>query len=770
MSRRRLARALVLVPLATAAPWTGACLGPPPLSGGRATAAGPASSSSPTDRDEAPATSTAGTPYTWKNVTILGGGFVTGIVFSPVERGLVYARTDVGGAYRRDPTSGVWIALTDHFGRADANYLGVESIAADPVDANKVYAAVGTYIKDWAGNGAILRSSDRGASFAITPLPLKMGGNEDGRSNGERLAIDPHRPNRLFFGSRDRGLWTSEDGGVTFARNPAFGRDREPSGAGITFVAFDRRGSVVDQPTRTVYLGFADPEHSLYRSRDAGASFEEVPGRPTGLIPSHAAFDANGTLYLSYGNRPGPNDVTDGAIYRLDPNGVFTAISPITPQGDDKFGYGGLAVDPRRPGTVLVSTLDRWTKGDELFLSHDGGKRWAPLISTAVRDVAGAQYLFWGKPRLDPPHWVGDVDIDPFDSNRALFVTGAGIWGTRDLGRAESGAPLHFAFENRGLEETVVHALVSPPTGPPLVSGVSDICGFRHDELETAPAAMHHPPCNTTQSLDAAGLRPQVMARVGTVWGKGAHGAYSLDGARSWTAFRSEPEHGEQGGAVAVTADGARFVWSTKGAVPSVSRDGGQSWVPARGLPPALVAPGWVAVNLRPAADRVRPELVYVLDTARGDVYVSRDGGEHFALGFGGLPALAEWARSSGSIQTPLGQAGRVYVTTGKDVHRSLDAGASFEALGSVEESHALGFGKAAKGHRLPTLFLVGKVRGSYGFFRSDDDGRTWVRINDDAHQFGFVGQISGDPRRFGRVYVGSGGRGILYGEPREAP
>ena len=53
------------------------------------------------------------------------------------------------------------------------------------------------------------------------------------------------------------------------------------------------------------------------------------------------------------------------------------------------------------------------------------------------------------------------------------------------------------------------------------------------------------------------------------------------------------------------------------------------------------------------------------------------------------------------------------------------------------------------------------------GFFRSDDAGSTWQRINDDRHQFGFTGQITGDPRTYGRVYVGTGGRGILYGDPK---
>ena len=42
-------------------------------------------------------------------------------------------------------------------------------------------------------------------------------------------------------------------------------------------------------------------------------------------------------------------------------------------------------------------------------------------------------------------------------------------------------------------------------------------------------------------------------------------------------------------------------------------------------------------------------------------------------------------------------------------------------------------------------MYLVGKVKGTAGFFRSDDLGVTWVRINDDQHQFGFVGTITGD-------------------------
>jgi hypothetical protein len=80
-------------------------------------------------------------PYLWKNVVIKGGGFVSGIVMSPALSGLVFARTDVGGAYRFDPAAQRWMPLTDWVGHDNSNLIGIESIAADPVDPNRVYLA-----------------------------------------------------------------------------------------------------------------------------------------------------------------------------------------------------------------------------------------------------------------------------------------------------------------------------------------------------------------------------------------------------------------------------------------------------------------------------------------------------------------------------------------------------------------------------------------------------------------------------------------------------
>ena len=97
-------------------------------------------------------------PYRFHNVVIGGGGgFIPGIVFSTTEPGLVYARTDIGGAYRFDPEAGRWIPLLDWIGFPDWNLSGVESIAIDPVDPERVYLAVGTYTNEYATeNGAII--------------------------------------------------------------------------------------------------------------------------------------------------------------------------------------------------------------------------------------------------------------------------------------------------------------------------------------------------------------------------------------------------------------------------------------------------------------------------------------------------------------------------------------------------------------------------------------------------------------------------------------
>ncbi|MGC4088869.1 MAG: hypothetical protein QM756_13405 [Polyangiaceae bacterium] len=748
-------------------PFAAACVGPPQRGAVQATT----QSTAPSSSGSGDVSSIA---YNWKSVVINGGGYVTGFAFSPVKAGIFYARTDIGGAYRYEPSDRSWVPITDFVSRADANYMGIESIAADPVNADRVYMAVGMYAQTWAGPGAFMRSDDRGNTWRITRMStLKMGGNDLGRGNGERLAIDPNQPKTLFFGSRLSGLWKSADESDNWSPVDSFPVKEDPKGWGISFVLFDPSSGKPGQPTKIIYAGVTRTEQNLYRSVDSGATWQLVPKQPSGFLPSRGAIDRDGTLYVSYGNDPGPFAVQNGALYRYEPKrDAWTDVSPIKPTEKDKFGYGAVAVDPSHPGTLVTTTIDRWTMGGEVFRSTDGAKTWKPVMAKAVFDSAGIAHPYHHRDKLGAPQWMGDIKIDPFAPDHAAVTDGGGIWATEDLTKADTNEPTHWVYRTKNLEETAINGLISPPEGPPLVSVMGDLCGFRHDLLDESPKRgnFQNPTCASASGLDFAGKKPAVMVRAGSYpWddSKLPRGSVSSDGGASWTQFGSEPASSGGMGSITVSADGATILWAPKDARPSRSSDRGATWTAAKGLPDPVKVPDWAPVSLRLAADRVNPKKFYAYDLIAGKGYVSQDGGATFTFTTGVLTSLPEYGLIVGSIQTVPELEGHIWITGGKELFHSNDSGNSYSAAPNVEESYAVGFGATMPGKKYPSIYLSGKVSGVSGFFRSDDEGATFSRINDDQHQYGGANVIIGDPRKPGRVYVAPGGRGIVYGDPK---
>jgi len=711
------------------------------------------------------------TRYTWRNVAIIGGGFVSSIIFSRQVDGLAYARTDVGGAYRRDPGSETWQPLLDWVSRDQADYFGVESLALDPTDPDRVYLAVGLYTKSWGGPGAMLRSKDRGRTWETTKMPIKMGGNEWGRSCGERLAVDPNQPSRVFFGSRQAGLLVSEDHGETWEKRPGLPAGTGSDPIGITALVFDAKSGKPGLATPVIYAAVDQDGGSVSQSRDAGKTWATLKGQPKRMLACHVDLDERGLLWATYGNGPGPNDVSDGAVYTLDPKqGTATDVSPLKPSADDKFGYAGLAVDHTQPGRLLVTTIDRWTHKDEIFFTNDGAKTWKPIAKPAHWDVNGAHWATLHRDTIGVPWWMGDIALDPFQPNHAEIS--AGIWSTTHLDQAAASKPVEFRLTNQGIEESVVNVLVSPPEGAPLLSAVKDFCGLRHTKLdESPPEGAYNPPCQETSGLDFAEREPNLMVRTGTVWGFSdkpePNGLLSTDGGKTWQGFASAPPGAKTGGMVAITADGSSIVWTFKHDPVMVSRDRGKTWQNVKGLRASADVPDWSAGDLQPAADRVDPKRVVIYDALEGVLYVSSDGGETFGKGATSLPAIPNYSLMVADIEAVPGLSGHLWISTGKALYRSTDGGKTANPVSSVEESYGVGIGKAAPGAKYPTVFLSGKVGGTKSVFRSTDEGNHWLRVSDDDHQYGIVNVVEGDPRVFGRVYLGPNGRGIVVGEPR---
>ncbi|MFD3663887.1 RICIN domain-containing protein [Streptomyces sp. NPDC058659] len=679
----------------------------------------------------------AGTgPYVWNNAQVVGGGYVTGLVFNPRAKGLLYARTDMGGAYRWDAAAEQWIPLTDWVGEKDWNLLGIDALATDPVDPDRLYLAAGTYTNSWAGNGAILRSTDRGRTFKRTDLPFKLGANEDGRGAGERLVIDPANNGTLLLGTRKNGLWRSTDHGVTWSQVSSFPvKDGASSGAGVSFVTYGPAGS------RTVYVGVADKSTSLYRSTDGGSTWQAVSGQPTGQMPQRGVLSGDGSLYLTYTDVVGPNGVTAGSVWKYTPaGGAWKNVSP----SKGGYGFSGLAVDPQKPSTVMVTTLDRWWPEDEIYRTTDGGTTWKALADKSVRDASAAPYVGTGT-----GHWMTALAIDPFHSGHVLYGTGSGIWRSKDADATDSGGTSHWTVGARGLEETALMDVIAPPGGATAITAMGDLGGFRHDSLTRVPAGrLDDPMMITSTDIDFAQSDPSAMVRVGR--GGAKDGAYSTDGGRSWKGFASEPVGSSDSGHVALSADGSAIVWTEAGQVPYRSTDKGASWSKVSGL-------GTGAVVI---ADRSSGRTFYSL--AGGTLHASTDGGATFTARATGLPA--------GRLTAVPGIAGDLWIAGGaKGVLHSTDGGRTFTTLTTVRSASALGFGKAAPGASYQALYLIGTVKDVTGVFRSTDKGATWLRVNDDAHQWGSiggVGVIAGDPDTYGRVYVGTNGRGLQYGDP----
>ncbi|MQM25870.1 sialidase family protein [Glycomyces albidus] len=747
-----------------------------------------------------------GDAYAWKNVVVNCGGFVPGIVFNETEPNLIYARTDVAGAFRWQEETRTWKPLTDWVSRDEWGYQYVVSMATDPVETNRVYAAVGAYTISWdPNNGAILYSDDKGDTWGIAELPFKQGGNMPGRGMGERLVVNPADNGELYLGAPSgNGLWRSRDYGRTWAKIESFPNpgdfvvdpDNEylSDNQGVLWIDFDQIGG-------KIYVGVADPADPLYVSEDGGATWQPVPGAAEALgnadgnrtIPKQSAVDnTNGYLYVITSWDPGPYNGgpasgRGGRIQRLaTQTGEWTDITPPYNPGRPIPGFGAVTVDRQNPGTLMASTCNNWGPDEILFRSTDSGATWSlswDLVSENVRtdrfvmDSSGSPWLDWrgsdnGASYAVKHGWmIEGLAIDPHNSDRIMWGTGATIWGTESLtrwdtqgeliGENEAGERVALPVDRftvgvraEGIEMTWVRDLAA--LGGTLVSAMGDVNGFVHTDLGRSERMFHASWGGT--SLDYAASDPDVIVGSGDVGDTNSHVIYSTDRGQTWhDASRPDGVPNGAGGTVAITADASVIVWSPNNTdkTPFYTTDRGATWTAVQGLP----------AGARVRTDRVDPRVVYAYSGGR--FYRSTDAGRTFAdTGASGLPAegVDDFRVAPGNKGHVWlgGRSDKAEVATG--LWRSKDGGTTWTRLSAVDLAIGVGFGKSASRRGYPAIYISATVAGQEGIFRSIDAGTTWCRINDDAHQWGFAGSaITGDPNVYGRVYLSA--RGIVYGD-----
>jgi len=337
-----------------------------------------------------------------------------------------------------------------------------------------------------------------------------------------------------------------------------------------------------------------------------------------------------------------------------------------------------------------------------------------------------------------------------------FYGTGATMYGTNNLAAWDTGSQASISVAAVGIEETAVQDLISPPSGTAhLISAVGDNGGYTHNDLAVPSVMDANPVFTTGTSLDYAELNPGFIVRVGTGGTNGMNIGFSADGGQTWAPGATEPS-GAMGGTVAAAADGSRVVWSS-GAGVFVSTDRGTTWAASTGAP--------AGASVR--SDRMNAKKFYAF--ANGMFYISTDGGLTYAAsGASNLPP----AGTSAQFKATPGHEGDLWLaggsaTTVYGIWHSSDGGNSFFKLPGVDAASTIGFGKPAPFHKFPALYSSAEVSGVWGIYRSDDAGSSWRRINDNQHQYALTNTtITGDPRIYGRVYFGTNGRGIIYGDP----
>lgn len=735
----------------------------------------------------------------WTTVKMGGGGYVPGVIYHPTVANLRYARTDIGGAYRWDNGKSIWTALTDAFGRPDGSQEGAESMAVDPTDASKVYMTTSQYVKN--GNGRLYYSSTQGNTWNYVSLPFPVGSNNQGRAIGERLGVDPNLPSTMFYASRTAGLWKSANHGLNWSQVTSLSsyvmtstditNSNGGSPIGVEFVVFDTTVPTTGftssgSATQTIYVGIA-PDYKalaglsyyLYKSTDGGATWtgitipNAVTSATTGTPPTpvlpyipHMVRAADGMFYVPFASSSGPGSSAPSWLYKFDGGTTWTKLI-ASGEGLYFGGIGGLSVYGTGATTkIAFGVSGTWGDGTWVQIvmrSADDGQTWAEIGRSG--DTNGSRIYhngggYWG--------WVDDLKIDPFNPNHVSYVVGGGVWSTNE---AFSTSTPHWTVDVSGIEEMVNLAMMAPPPGASyvLASAHGDTGIYVHTSLTTAPTRSPNLGDGNGTGIDMAWNNPAYIAAVGTF--TTSKGAYSTDSGVTWTSFPTLPPSASASGdesKVVVTADGANVIWAIAGQVPYYTTNNGATWT-ATNLP----AP---AVAYHIAADRKNPLKVYAYDHGgnfwyanTGRFYYSTDGGHTFTA------SSRTWAPNGFNVTdlavNPFAE-GDVWLADANNLWHSVDSGVTWTKLTAMATVGAeytnfhgaikVALGVPASGAAYSAaVYLVGTIGGTDGVYRSDDQGITWTRIDDDNHRYGGVARIVADTRVYGRVFLA--GRGMDY-------
>jgi xyloglucan-specific exo-beta-1,4-glucanase len=304
-----------------------------------------------------------------------------------------------------------------------------------------------------------------------------------------------------------------------------------------------------------------------------------------------------------------------------------------------------------------------------------------------------------------------------------------------------------------GIEETSVQGLISPPSGPSLISAIGDVAGqlgpyspwkdtnssipagFVHQSLTQPPTVkFSNPDWATSADIDFAGNQPNNLVRIGT--GDSTTGkqvAISSDSGATWNQHFGAPDN-VNGGKVAISANTDTILWRTSGNGVMVSQFQA-TFSTVSSLPSDAAI----------ASDKKANGIFY--GASGNTFYVSGDNGKTFSA-----KGTLGSSTSVFDLAVHPGISGDVWVSTDNGLFHSTNNGTSFTAIPGISQAWGIALGAPKSSGGYPAVFVAANY-GGVAYLRSDDQGVNWVKINDAAHGFGSVSAncLTADPRVYGR-------------------
>ncbi len=708
----------------------------------------------------------SGQSYDFRNVTIGGGGYVTGLVFHPQEQDLLYVRTDVGGAYRWNASANEWTQLM----LSVPEYGNVDGLAIAESNPDMLFLACGNSSDQNPEAFDVLKSTDRGSTWQalgfnnLAGVEQAFEGNQrDVRYTGERIAVDPVNENIVFVGTKLDGLWKSSDGGTSWSKVNSIpnstvftyvDRDENPNVGyvGVCNILFDKN-FVAGGKTQVIYVG--NYEDGIYKSTDAGTTFQKINGSPETARRMDLTPDGS-TLWVTTGYPIGGAWGQSGSVYKY-ANGAWVDQNLATNGPNEPFG--ALDVHPTDPNRIIL-TAGNSKAEQRIYRTQDGGANWYLIHYSENNRVKQGQpwwadWLFATGPAA--------IQFNPFDTDQVWFSSGEGVWKTDNVWNS---APFWTAEVDK-LEELVGFVAKAPKSGALVLFGCGDADGFRITDVNSPPQQKFNGlEFSETTDVSIVENNPNHVVRVGGFqWGTWGWGAYSVDNGQDWTPFPAWPGDGKASGKVAVSATSLdKIVTIPLNSLPYYTTNRGITWQESSIADTAIIKQIWQwDQNLE--ADKVNGEIFYVYNRENGKFYRSENAGQTFDQV--NTLAAKPW-RQWVSVRTVPAKENEVWVgCSDSGLLKSTDGGDNFTPVFGVDEVISFDFGANPPGKSNPSLYLVGTIHGVRGLYVSEDMGQSFNKINTAQQQITGLGVSDMAPSRsnYGTVYLVLGGWGLWYGE-----